>query len=26
MFKAKSNCIIESIGRDDFFRLAKKYY
>ena len=26
MFKAKSNCIIESIGREDFFRLARKYY
>jgi len=26
MFKAKSNCIVESIGREDFFNLAKKYY
>ena len=25
-FRAKTNCIIESICRDDIFRLAKKYF
>ena len=25
-FVAKTNCIVESISREDFFRVANKYY